>query len=65
MYVCICKAITDKQVEEELKRTGNFSDACKRLGLGSDCGVCVENSYKQIQAAAKKQSQTTRTPIKK
>lgn len=44
MYICVCKAITDKQVEEAAKTAANIKEVYKRLGLGSECGVCVQEA---------------------
>ena len=43
MYVCICNAITDKQIRQAA-RTGarRFSDLQQRLGVASGCGSCKE-----------------------
>jgi len=44
MYICICKAITDKQLQEASKSCTNFDEVCKRLGIGSDCGACLQDA---------------------
>lgn len=49
MYICICKAITDKQLEEAKKTTKNFKEICKKLGVGSDCGACIKDALNIIQ----------------
>ncbi|MBD65563.1 MAG: (2Fe-2S)-binding protein [Halobacteriovoraceae bacterium] len=69
MYVCICKAITDKQIEEATKTSANFNEACKKLGLGSECGVCLQdaiNSYRQNhkqQHKAQDSSKIKKSPV--
>lgn len=47
MYVCVCKAITDKQIEEATKTSASFAEACKKLGVGSECGVCLQDAINQ------------------
>ncbi len=50
MYICICKGITEKQVVEALsnKTNANPKEILKSLGIGSDCGTCVEDAIKNI-----------------
>jgi len=50
MYICICKGITEKQVTEVLstKATSNPKEILKTLGIGSDCGTCIEDAIKNI-----------------
>ena len=43
MYVCICNAITDKQIRQAAKAgVRNFGDLQLRLGVASGCGSCKE-----------------------
>ncbi len=50
MYVCICKGITEKQIQEAVgsRRTNNPKEVLKALGVGSDCGTCVEDAVKTL-----------------
>ncbi len=56
MYICVCKAITDKDFEEALTQGGSYKDICTRLGVGSDCGICLQEAYAK---ATSKNSLTT------
>lgn len=50
MYICICKAITQKQIEEKMLQTGgNISLTLRSLGVGSECGVCVQEAALEIK----------------
>ena len=49
MYVCICKGITEKQIQEAV--TSRKSNNLKALGVGSDCGTCVEDAVKTLLEA--------------
>ncbi len=51
MYVCICKAITDKQIEEAQKMGKSMNDICRTLGLGTDCGSCIQDAMQVVQKA--------------
>lgn len=62
MYICICKGITDKQVEEAKTQAKSFKDLCKKLGLGSECGTCIKEALSMTPEYAKKS--TTPSPIK-
>lgn len=50
MYVCICKGITEKQIQEAVtsRNTNNPKDILKALGIGTDCGTCVEDAVKTL-----------------
>ncbi|MBY0515584.1 MAG: (2Fe-2S)-binding protein [Bacteriovoracaceae bacterium] len=50
MYVCICKGITQKQVEEAVasRKGQSTKDIMRSLGVGSDCGTCVEDAIEQM-----------------
>jgi bacterioferritin-associated ferredoxin len=41
MYVCICKAVTDRQIIAAAERgTERLADLRKELGVPGDCGRC-------------------------
>lgn len=43
MFVCVCHGITDKQIENAVRENGvgNMRELKKQLGVGSQCGSCV------------------------
>ncbi len=41
MYVCICKNITEEMIKEYSSKGKSGQEILKRLGLGSDCGICL------------------------
>lgn len=51
MYVCLCKGITEQKIIEEVNRNQNASvkEIARRLGLGSDCGICITESIEAIK----------------
>jgi bacterioferritin-associated ferredoxin len=58
MYVCICKAITDKQLEDAKKSSQSLREICQNLGLGSECGACIQEAIQVIQkSSSQKQSE--------
>ena len=43
MYVCICNAVTERQVRECLRSGArSLEDLAFKLGLGAGCGRCRE-----------------------
>lgn len=45
MFVCICKNITMKDLEETASKHAFDSTAIfQELGLGSDCGICLQTA---------------------
>ena len=48
MFVCVCRAITDKQLKKAVAEGENFRQVIKQLGLGSECGQCVRQARVMI-----------------
>jgi bacterioferritin-associated ferredoxin len=46
MYVCLCHSITDKDLQEAIgtNKNPNIKDLCTKLGIGSDCGACLQTA---------------------
>jgi bacterioferritin-associated ferredoxin len=49
MYVCICKGISDKDLENAMITHSTTRDVLKALGVGSDCGQCVVDAIDHIK----------------
>ena len=42
MYVCVCKAVTDRQIREAVfDGARTLRDLRKQLGVASECGRCA------------------------
>ena len=42
MYVCVCKAVTDRQIREAVHGGArSLSDLRRELGVTADCGICA------------------------
>ena len=54
MYICICHGITDTQLTEAIKGNSgkNTKDIIKSLGVGSDCGICLEDAIERAIATS-------------
>lgn len=48
MYVCLCKAITDQQVQQAVEQGYSYAQIRKELGLATDCGYCGQNAKKVV-----------------
>lgn len=44
MFVCICKSVSHREIEDAVDRGDVSSVAClkARLGVGTGCGTCLE-----------------------
>jgi bacterioferritin-associated ferredoxin len=41
MYVCICKGVTERQIEAEIRNGAtSMRDLSQRLGVATRCGAC-------------------------
>jgi len=52
MYICVCKAITDKQIRRAAA-TGvdNLYELRERLGVASGCGSCADQARSILDEA--------------
>ena len=43
MYVCLCNAVTDRQISHALRSGGcqDIEDVSRELGVGTGCGGCL------------------------
>jgi bacterioferritin-associated ferredoxin len=52
MYVCICNAITDKQIRRAAKNgVDNLYELRDSLGVASTCGSCADQARSILQEA--------------
>ena len=59
MYICVCKAITEKQLEEAKKKSKNLREIYKNLGLGSECGTCIDDALEVLNKSKSQYNQDT------
>ena len=58
MYVCVCNAITDKQIRKAAESGArNLKDLQRKLGVATGCGSCTEAASEILQESR----QQTRT----
>jgi bacterioferritin-associated ferredoxin len=50
MYVCICNAVTDKQIRRAAKNgVDNLYELREHLGVASTCGSCADQARSILQ----------------
>jgi bacterioferritin-associated ferredoxin len=52
MYVCLCHGITDLKIKQAVREdgVGNMRQLRERLGVGSQCGKCVQMAQSMIDS---------------
>ena len=54
MYVCICNAVTQRQVEQSAREGArSVEELTATLGVGAGCGRCRECAAEMLQSACK------------
>lgn len=57
MYVCLCKAVTDRQIKESIAGGAcTFADVRRQLGVATQCGKCGQMAKSIVETAVKKAS---------
>ncbi|MDY6830185.1 MAG: (2Fe-2S)-binding protein [Pseudomonadota bacterium] len=52
MYVCLCKGVTDRDVQTAIKAGArNLRDLSVQLGIARDCGQCARVSKQLLREA--------------
>ena len=54
MYVCLCKAVTDRQIKETvLSGAGTFRDVRRELGVATQCGKCCQMAKSIVETTVR------------
>lgn len=63
MYVCICRAVTDRDIHSAVRK-GQRSLAClqESTGVGSACGRCREHAQSVLDEACRSTCSQATTP---
>ena len=62
MYICVCNAISDKDVKTAIKNGAkSIKELNQQLNVGSNCGTCVSSI--QLLIDDSKQAKTFNLPI--
>jgi bacterioferritin-associated ferredoxin len=52
MYVCICKAVTDKQIRQSVgEGVASYTELQKVLSVGLQCGKCCDEAQDILEEA--------------
>ena len=64
MYVCICKAVTDREIRKAAaKGADNLYELRESLGVASGCGGCADQAQQILdEAAARRRGPVTYIP---
>jgi len=61
VYVCICKAVTERQIQDAVQAGAHsLKDLRRDLGVGSECGSCVAYARQCLHEAKEAQRQADR-----
>ncbi|UOP04268.1 (2Fe-2S)-binding protein [Conchiformibius kuhniae] len=53
MYVCICNAVTDRQIQDTVAAgAASLNDLQDRLGVASCCGCCADLAVSFLNGSA-------------
>jgi bacterioferritin-associated ferredoxin len=64
MYVCVCRAVTERQVEQAIQAGAqNLRDLRRELGVTSECGRCASCARQCLQRVEKQQSSQWSHPL--
>ncbi|MCX8145421.1 MAG: (2Fe-2S)-binding protein [Azovibrio sp.] len=59
MYVCVCQAVTERQIQEAARKgASRLKDLREQLGVTRDCGRCASCAHACLQQARRCQSHT-------
>lgn len=55
MYVCICNAVTDRQIREAADQgVSNMAELSRRTGCSDCCGSCADLASEILHAAVRR-----------
>lgn len=62
MYVCVCKAVTDRQIREAAQGGARtLRDLRRELGVTGDCGRCASCAHECLREANEKSGPVGKT----
>ncbi|MFY0640306.1 MAG: (2Fe-2S)-binding protein [Bermanella sp.] len=51
MYVCLCKGITERQVQQAIDNGADYKALREELGVAGDCGQCGNICKEMVKAS--------------
>ena len=49
MYVCLCKGITEQQLQQAVEQGDSYAQIRQKMGVGTDCGCCGQSAKQMIR----------------
>ena len=49
MYVCLCKGITQQQIQQAVENGDSYAQIRQKMGVGTDCGCCGQSAKQMIR----------------
>ena len=66
MYICLCKAVTDKDIHRAVSNGANTMRCIRQLnGVGSQCGRCVGHAKEVLGEALEEKAASQQKPFSK
>ena len=63
MYVCVCKAVTDRQIHRAVENgASTLRELAQDLGVATQCGKCAKCAH-SVLCEAKAQQQSSRQTV--
>lgn len=54
MIICVCLNIKEQEIKELQAQGLSMEEIAKKLNLGSDCGICLEDTFSKNATCATK-----------
>ena len=54
MYVCLCKGITQQQLQQAVENGDSYAQIRQKMGVGTDCGCCGQSAKQVIREHSNK-----------
>jgi bacterioferritin-associated ferredoxin len=62
MYICICKAVTERQIHSAVAQGAQrMRDLHERLGVAGQCGRCATCAHQCLKSALNRQQDVQKT----
>lgn len=49
MYVCLCKAVTQRQIQDAVAQGDSYAQIRQKLGVATDCGCCGQSAKQLVR----------------
>lgn len=64
MYVCVCQAVTDREIHQAAKNGAKtLRDLRRDLGIGVDCGRCASCARKCLRSVIEDAQESLQLPV--